>query len=338
LFGNSKRYRKLINILKICIAVGIIYILIQLSDLNQVRNILAQTNLIYLPIIAFLVLIDRFLMSYKWAMLLKSRGVNLKSKDALHITLVSNFVGSFLPVTAGTDLVKIARTRIAGVNAFKVTASIFMERLLGLISVTIVAIGGISYLLITGKYEFIEFYYFSWIIFFISISCFIITTKKKISKRMNKRFKKYAKYKIINLLLNAYSEYSEIGSKSVIISLFLLMSVVEHLILCLMHVAGAMAIGMSVPYYIFFAIVPISSLLGLLPISIGGLGVTEGLLVFLLSLANVHATESFTLSIFMRATSLFVIVPGGILFLIDSYKIRKVDVEKHRNPLLSDRK
>jgi uncharacterized membrane protein YbhN (UPF0104 family) len=98
-------------------------------------------------------------MAYKWAMLLRARGVAISNLEAFRIYLLSGFVGSFLPTGVGADVVKLARTTLAVGNLDKVTASVVMERAIGLVAVMVLALGALLVLLVAGESQFILLFY-----------------------------------------------------------------------------------------------------------------------------------------------------------------------------------
>ena len=73
------------------------------------------------------------------------------------------------------------------------------------------------------------------------------------------------------------------------------------------------AIGLSLPLRAFFAVVPMVYLATLLPISLGGLGVREGALVFLLARLGVPTSSAVTLSFLIYLNQVFLGMLGGSL-------------------------
>ncbi len=78
------------------------------------------------------------------------------------------------------------------------------------------------------------------------------------------------------------------------------------------------AIGLAVSLTEFFAIIPLVYLVTILPISLGGLGVREGMLVFLLAQFNVAITDAVTLSFLIYLNRVVVGSLGGLIQLKDT--------------------
>jgi len=80
----------------------------------------------------------------------------------------------------------------------------------------------------------------------------------------------------------------------------------------------ARGLGLTVPLGAWFYIVPLVALAMVLPVSISGVGVREGGLVFLLAPFGVSAEQAVTLGLLWFLTSIVCGLLGGIVFLFDA--------------------
>jgi hypothetical protein len=74
-------------------------------------------------------------------------------------------------------------------------------------------------------------------------------------------------------------------------------------------------LGMSVPYSYFLLFMPLGLFMLLLPISISGFGVPQGVMVWLLRPMGVPAAQSFALTTLIVLTGLAGNLPGLLLWL-----------------------
>ncbi len=74
----------------------------------------------------------------------------------------------------------------------------------------------------------------------------------------------------------------------------------------------AKALNISVPLILFFPIMPIVYILTLLPVSLGGLGVREGILVYLLGNVGVSPSDAVALSLLIYFNRVIIGAVGGI--------------------------
>ena len=93
-----------------------------------------------------LVLLDRAIMAYRWFVLLRPlEGKSLPPFGTiLRIFFVSTFVGTFLPASVGGDVVRAYSLSNHGVPKADSMASVFVDRMLGVLSVLLMALVGIT--------------------------------------------------------------------------------------------------------------------------------------------------------------------------------------------------
>ena len=79
----------------------------------------------------------------------------------------------------------------------------------------------------------------------------------------------------------------------------------------------ARGLGVTLPLSVWFAVVPLVALAMVLPISIGGVGVREGGLAFLLAPSGVPAEQAVAIGLLWFLTTIANGLVGGLLFLLD---------------------
>src|SRR5690606_30666308 len=78
--------------------------------------------------------LDRLLMTFKWTLLLESRGLTLPLYTGFKIYCATMVWGMFLPTTVGADALRAYLTSRRGLDGYEVTASIIVERMIGFVS------------------------------------------------------------------------------------------------------------------------------------------------------------------------------------------------------------
>jgi hypothetical protein len=322
---SDKLYSSKRQIVLLCLRFGIAIILIifilQWVDLNVAIETIAKSDVRYVSLIITLAFLDRYIMAYKWAMLLRMRGVGISNAEAFKIYMASGFVGTFLPLGVGADAFKLVRTTITGTRLDKVAASIIMERAIGLLAVTILSVIGLSILVIIHEEQFLVLYYISCIVLVgLSIVLFL-SLKVETYRWLYRILSRIEKYRVIRAILDSHRAYIDLGYHKKALGWFFVLSLVEHSILSLMNFWGAQSLGLPIAMIYFFAIIPLAHLLEAVPISINAIGVQEGLYIMLFSLAGLSTTQSLSFAFFMRATGLIMLIPGGIILLQDSMRV-----------------
>ena len=318
------RRRRLSLFVRVGVALLLIIVILNWVEFEATVKAIGNIDLHYVLVIVALAFFDRYLMAYKWALLLRARGIAISNIEAFRICLLAGFVGTFLPTTVGADLVKLVRTTLATGKLERVTASILMERVIGLLALTTVAIGGLALLLVAGEYQFLALFYLMWAVLAALVLAMSLSLRDDLSHWLNARLLRFKKYRFVRVILDSHSVYVQFGNDKTLLVLFFVLSLLEHGILSLINFFGALALDLPVTFVYFLAIIPIIGWARILPISIGGIGVTEGLYILLFALAGLTGEASFALALLMRASGLIVLLPGAFLLLADSMNMRRI--------------
>jgi len=322
--GSTSPGRRSFLYLRIGVALILIYLIVQWVDFKAVMQTIVKTDMGYMVLILALAIFDRYLTSYKWNILLKARGINLSNLEAFKIYLSSGFVGTLLPSTLGGDVVRALRTKMDSGKFDQITASIVVERFIGLLTVTIMAVLGLTVLVSTQKIRFNEIYFYV-LVFLVILICFLLLSVQTWAFNLTKRIlSRFEHYKLIRTYLEFHSSYMELSRRWKVLLLFGILSFFRHGVTILMNFCGAMALGLPITFDYFFAFIPVATILVLMPISIDSIGVKEGVFIFLFGLAGLSPEASLSLSLFMRVFRWILLIPAGFVFLYDSVKLKRI--------------
>ncbi len=283
---NWKKYLSFIGI------VIFIYLLIKL-DLVEIFNAVRNTNLrIFLPAV-LLVFVFQITQTFKWFVLARKQGIVLPFKEAVKINLMSNFYGLITPsklgvVMRGEYLKKYSKSIGKGISNF------VLDKILDIFSVFFLAI--FFSFIFRRKFNFIPINFFILFFFlFILLSFFIISKKNRIflklfyRKIVPEKFKEKAKS-------TYHSFYSGMLKKRKLFIVFIF-NLINWVVLYSITYLVGLSLGINIPFIYFLAILPIGTLISLIPISIDGLGTREAALISLFGLFGVEATKVFSMSI-----------------------------------------
>src|SRR5438309_95088 len=105
-----------------------------LGGLGKIAAIAGRISFGLASLAVIVSILDRALMTYKWTLLLKAKGIHLGLLTAMKIYCASMIWGMFLPTTVGADTIRAVSTARTGINANEVVASIVVERMFGFLS------------------------------------------------------------------------------------------------------------------------------------------------------------------------------------------------------------
>ena len=303
----------------------VIALLFQLIDLDAAWNAVDDLEAGTIALTVLLFVMDRFSMAYKWNILLRARNCWLSHGAAFRIYLASGFVGYVIPASVGSDVFRAARLSVAGGSVSKVSATIVLERVLGLLAILTLSSVGLSLVVLQGRDDLLP-------LLGAALAALIvgaILTGMSMSDRLyrvlrdaTQRFG-FAGNRIVQILHALHDEYVALSRRVWPLLSFFLLSILNQLIQALLFVPVLVSLGANIDLLALFAVLPLSkAFIQFMPVP-GGIGVAEGSQVVALSLANVAAPQALVVALVLRAIDLSMLLPAGIAYAADVWMLRK---------------
>jgi uncharacterized membrane protein YbhN (UPF0104 family) len=280
-------------------------------DMSAAWAALAGTHPAWFAGALALVALDRLVMAWRWLLLLRSSGAAIGGGSALRIFLVSSFVGSFLPAGVGADAARAYSLAARTAQGSEAVASVAVDRVLGLVATVVLGVAGVlawaAHLapglrqgavllaLMAGTGSALVLWADRWLPLFVPASA---RGSRWVSRGVR--------------LGNAIGRYR--GRHGVMSAVFVLSLAVQLLrVLQAYGLGRGLAIDLGVGYYLVF--MPIALIVLLLPVSISGFGLPQGVIVGLLDPVGVPRPASFALSTLIVVIALLGNLPGAVLYL-----------------------
>jgi uncharacterized protein (TIRG00374 family) len=262
-----------------------------------------------------LVLADRTLMAYRWVALLFA--IQPESRRAftavMRIFFVSTFVGTFLPASVGGDAVRSYQVTKLNIRGGDAVASVFMDRMLGVASILILAVAGlvivrdlatsrivVAALLVTaalcGVTVLLIFSERTATLLATLLAAIPIAAVHRIGSRIIESVRKYA------------------GHPGPLIKVLACSVAVQILRIVQAYYLGR-GLGVAADLPAYFAYVPLILLVMLLPVTVSGLGTSQAAFVWFFGQAGVPAASAFALSVMFVALNVVGNIPGALLYL-----------------------
>jgi uncharacterized protein (TIRG00374 family) len=320
---TPSRKKKIFLYLRIVVAMVLIVLILRLLDFKLVLKTIISTDIRYVVLILSIAIFDRYLMAYKWNILLRAKGIFLSTFEAFKILLSSGFVGILLPPTVGSDVVRAFRTKVSAGKLDQITATIVVERFIGILTVSIMAVFGFTYLAFIKKLQFNGIFVYVLVFLILFILFLVLSIQNYVYKHIKVFLSHFERFKLVRMYLEFHTAYMALSRQWKAVLIFGFLSLVRHGVIAFMNYCGARALGIPITLDYFFAIISLSSILTMLPISIDSIGVREGSYIFLFGLAGASPEEALSLSLFMRVIRWLMLIPGGLVFLYDSLKLKR---------------
>ena len=254
---------KLIIFSKFFLLILIFYYLFENNHLD-ISLITVLRNNIFLNFWFFILILSTLLLgSYRWLIILKNSNIKIKFFDVFKIIYICSFFNNFMFGNIGGDVLRVFyATKISKNNKLKNGFTVLIDRVFGLIG--LICLGIISYLFILfDAKEFQTIFYILFILFILFFCIFLF------------RFF-FIKNKKIKTLIDFFSLNINLFIVGVLISIILFFTV--HL--TIFFISNKIFLFNIEINYIFFANF-ISSLAGALPLTPGGIGLSEASFVFI---------------------------------------------------------
>jgi uncharacterized protein (TIRG00374 family) len=307
---------KISTVLRFAFAFGLTAYLLKRSDPQQVGDALRGVSWSWIALAVALVLVDRALMAVRWIWLLRpvERRHMPPTAELMRIFFVSTFVGSFLPASVGSDAVRTWQVTQKGVPGAQALASVLMDRVLGIASILIAAIGGLILVPALMKTPHVMPMFYASLAGCVVALLFVFSpawdafVRKQVVPLLPARIRAIAER--ILTALQAYQSHH--GTTFVVLAA----SVGVQVLRIVQAWCLGMSLGMTAPLSAYFANIPIILLLMLLPITVSGLGVAQWAFQWLFVPAGAaHDPVVFALSVLFLALGIFGNLPGAFLFL-----------------------
>jgi hypothetical protein len=229
------------------------------------------------------------------------------------IYLIGTFFSNFLPSVIGGDLTRVLIVNNRTRDASGVIAATFMERLLGFGALIFFVI------LILLQPSFDELFRYAMELSIVLLACIIVVLsiviwgKASILGRLTVRSDLLNK--VIQVLTDVQEKVHKFRSKSSVVIKSYLVSLMFYIISMVTVWAAASSLGVEVRFGTVMSVVPLVLAIGLLPVSVGGLGINESSYVFFFTMFGMSAVDAFSIALLLRARIILTAIVGAMLFL-----------------------
>jgi uncharacterized protein (TIRG00374 family) len=317
--------------LRTLVSLALVIYLFTLIDWNRFVSILSESNKTYLFLAPGALLIGFLFSAIRWHHLLVAVDVRQKIKDLYAYYIIGAVYNIFLPGVIGGDVARIgfcARETNSSIGL--ISTSVLIERFCGLIVVFVM--GAIAIFCLPSKaFSALGENFIRGFLVLTTLALVLIISVLAISKRLawnadDKTTSKLGR-KIARIIKQVIHIPLYTLAKLVVFSaLFLASDILATFVL-----AKAMRIPISLT--VFFVVMPIVYVVTLLPISLGGLGVREGALVFMLTLLGVLSSDAAALAFLVYLNKVMIGLIGGLVQMVRPAKKLAPSKQAWREPL-----
>ena len=327
LADTSKKNKHISHLIRIAVAAIALYFAFRGENLKDIVKVFGSLNILVFASALGLLVAGQLVFVLRWLILLRTQSVHVSYWPALKLHLLGLFYNNCLPGAVGGDLLRAWYVTMHTDKKIEAALSVFVDRAVGFTCT--VAIAFLSYWLIPAQGSGAEFELgtefnfaslsvkFLLALLVLAVLAAVVIAAMYFSSKLRPYLLKYVfilglSWKLwLGRIVKAVKLYC---CKPFI----LLLAVVLSFICQAMPIYGLYLIGRNLGieahikyYYIFF---PLSWIIGVIPISIGGTGIMElGLKGLFSKVAQVTASQGLILALAQRLTWLLISIPGVII-------------------------
>jgi len=300
------------RILRIAVAVGLTAVVLYLSNPSQIIAAAARADLRWLAASVALVLVDRSLMAMRWIDLLVALAPESRPPlgAVLRVFFTSSFVSNFVPSVA-SDLYRAYALSRHDVHLAESTASVLMDRALGVLSVVLVVAVVLPFADgLAARRELIGVVAAMFAVCAVAAAVIYSERAATLVRRTAAAIPLTVLHRVTGALTDAVRRYATHHGE---MTRVLAMSILVQVMRVLQGWCLGRSLGLDVPLQTYFVFIPIIVLIMQLPITVNGLGTTQ-LAFKLFELQGAAPAQVFVFSVLFLALGLIGTLPGGLLY------------------------
>jgi uncharacterized protein (TIRG00374 family) len=302
--------------LRVLIAAVFIWLAVRQGDWAQIVDRLRNGSAFWFAICLGLVVMDRFLMAWRWVALLRAveAPAHVPLLQLVRLFFISTLAGTLIPGNLAGDALRAVGASRLGASTPSAVGSVAVDRLLGTLSVLLMAVVGV--VLVGRKLE------AAWLWFALAIAAagVVGTMLLLFDSRVLAGIVRLAgggRFPTIERLAHKFLlAIRQYGHHRSVLAGVLAASVGVQILRSVQTWCLGLAIGLTITGDWYFALIPFCTLAWLMPASVSGLGLGTWSFIPLFKLAGVPESEAIALSLLFWFLGILGNVPGALLMLI----------------------
>ncbi|RPJ57335.1 MAG: UPF0104 family protein [Dehalococcoidia bacterium] len=326
-----RRYRHIIfNILKIVVSIGLLTFIFKTIDLQEFWQTIQKANLWWLATAVAVMMLGVVIRAFRWQVLLAAIGVSVSATELTLIYFIGFLFNNLLPSGLGGDAIRMVELNRYAKRASDTVTSVIVDRFMGISALQVIALAAL-----VTNWGIVP----AWIAY-LTVGVFLaelvmgyLLTNRQLYLNLRTRLPLFYRLTNIKFIGNLFESFQRYPLPA--LGRSFLISLIFNVTLIIMYAFIGWTVNAPVSMAQFAIIVPITSLLLLLPISFGGVGVREG--SFLYFYMSIGVLEEMAVAMALLVYIIGHICPGvvgGIIYLWRS--ARGIAKEKMNNETMNN--
>jgi glycosyltransferase 2 family protein len=300
--------RTLSVLARYALSIGLLWLLVNQVDMKVSWAAVKEISPIILATVLILEVMQIAIVTFRWKFVVQSIGAKISFSLALKLLSIGMFLGQILPGAVGGDVVRVWKTRQAGLSVSASINSVLLERIATILGLMLLLIFTVP--MVISKYYKAPFSI--WVFPALIVGSIIVIGSLMLLDRIPKYYDRFMVIHHLSVLANDTRLLFLQPKKALWLMVLVFLG---HTNLCVQ--VWVLALGLGLPLTIFdsLILVPPVLLLAYLPIALGGWGVREFAMVAALGLADVSSSQSLLISLLFGLVGLTMSLPGLVFWM-----------------------
>jgi len=293
---------------KVAVSVGLLVALIQGLDIGEVRAVFAQ-----IPAWAFLLgclafALQTVALAWRWRIVMTALGTPIPFPRLLPIMFIGIFFNQVLPTSFGGDALRMWHVYRAGVRHDAAILGVLLERISGIIGLTLMVAGGTVYLWTTLDD--------AWLRLALLAALPVTLAGTTLLMALDRVPGRWRTWKPLADFLRLSADLRRIVLEPRYAAPLLVLSLAANALPALSVYAFALGLGLPLSAWDCLALVPAAVLAMLIPVSFAGWGLREAAMIVLLGYLGIATDVSLALSVAFGLAMIVAALPGSVFWLM----------------------
>ena len=309
---NQRKKRGIDFYLRVLVSFALIFYVFYKAGLTELIETLKCVDFFFLGLAFAITPVLIFLSSWKWQILLSAQGIKVSLSRLFALYLVGIFFNNVMPSSVGGDIIRAYELGKYTHKKAESMASIFMERFTGLTVLIFIAL--IAFLVQVRSFGDARLTIVMGIVVVGYVSAFPLILDQRIIAFIHKKVRVRILKKLMDKLLKVQSAIMDYKGKNRALGIAMIISFFFYIAAVVNVYLGCLAFGVHIPLSKLFIGVPIILVISMIPITIGGIGLSEWAYFFIFTKLGVAGSLGLSVALLMRVKAVAFGFLGGVLY------------------------
>lgn len=307
----ERRTRRGTLLLRILVSAILLGLLLHQVGLREILTDIRQLPILFVLFAWAYYSFCQLLSAWRWQLFLTAKDVHVPVTRLFSFYMVGMFLNNFMPGSVGGDVVKTYDLYRATGRGRTAIVSVFLERFTGLIGLALIAVAalviglrGLDNPVILGA---------------VGGTALVLALSvagiwwPPLADRLMRLVDRMLPRRIGEPLHGLYTALADYRRHGRVLFVTILISVVVHLLFAGYYALTSEALGTPIPFEYFVLFLPLVTIVTMIPISLGGLGIREALMVALFAAVEVEAAHVIAISLTVHVINTILSLWGGLI-------------------------